>query len=129
MSDAKIKLVLPDPQKPRTVVWPCMIKQPADGGSFEQRVLDVRFKILSQKERERIFDEASKKEVPAGERRVPGGEALFDALVVEFPGFQDEAGQPVPFEIAADYLRREPAYRDAILTCFMNMIGGRLAGN
>lgn len=102
--------------KPSTVLWPCLIAVPQDGGTYENQSITVRFTIIPAGELEKLMDE---KGVRAG----------IDKVIVGFEGFNDETGQPVPTDTAKALLLQLNYCVMGFLEGYREMVSGRLLKN
>ncbi|WOI45843.1 hypothetical protein [Acidovorax sp. BLS4] len=72
-----------------TFTAPAAVYLPGDGGAHERVDFEVHFKRQPGRERDALNDRYLKGEIKNAE--------LLDEIVVGWRGFNDEAGQPVPY--------------------------------
>ena len=73
-------------KKKESFVWPVTIKTPADGGSYEEEVIDFTFKKFGEKEMKKLVEDKS---ITTKE--------LCKKFVIGWSGVTDESGQEVKF--------------------------------
>lgn len=120
--DNKVKMVFPAAGEKRTIVWPCTIDVPQEGGTTQPQLVDVRFNLISREEREKAFDNAVKE----GKR---GDLAVYDLVVAGFPTFMDANGALVGDAVAIPFFRAEDYRVTGIVRGFGEMNWGRPAKN
>lgn len=122
MAQTKVMLVFPGADAKRTIVWPCTVAVPQDGGTVLSFVVDVRFNLISRETYEKTFNDALAK----NER---GNLAVYDALVDGFPTFKNAAGDLVGDVDAKAFFRAEDFYVGGILQGFAQVRVGMPAKN
>lgn len=105
-----------------TYSWPVDLRVAMDGGKWESRKFDLRFRRLSQSRLDQVFEEAD-----AQALRV---DALLREIIVGWSGIVDEAGDALPFSQAAlDALLDLPGARRAIADAWRASLREGARGN
>lgn len=116
MSDIKSAQRFVFSDKPATVIWPCIVSVPKDGGVREEQTITTRFKVLPGDELKSLSDEGGDKKV-------------LDAVIVGFVDLCDQMGAPVRDDVAKAALLNLPYCVLAFVEGYYAMLGGRVAKN
>jgi hypothetical protein len=101
--------------QPMKCTWPCKVAVPVDGGSRQEQIVDVRFRVLDQ--------DATLAAYRSGDL------GLFDAVVDSFPTFERQGGGKVEKEDAVRFFRGRPFAVKGILEGYWEMLGLRQSKN
>lgn len=102
-------------KKVTTYTWPVPVFSPADGGGFNKETIDLEFLKISRSELEGMKDNV----------------ALLRKVVKGWKGYNDDAGEEIPFSVAAlDELLEDTAFVPCAAKAFWDSLNGAAqAGN
>jgi hypothetical protein len=122
-TDKKILLVFPSADDlERTIVWPCQVAVPKDGGAVEVQEIDAAFTIPTE-------DELKDYAVATFTLGRAASAALLEKHLKDFPGVKDDTGALVPFDKAKPVMLARPYVVDGLVSGLYNMARGRAAKN
>jgi hypothetical protein len=103
-------------KKPTSFKWPVIVKDPVDGGDFEESTFTATFKRMGRAEFSGLADK--------------GDAALIEKLLLGWSDINDEDGKPVPFTKENLKAQCDDGYwMRAVISAYSSTFDGARAGN
>jgi hypothetical protein len=108
----------------RTMLWPCTISVPLNGGLTEERLLVARFLLdhIAEKAHEALIAEANAALVSVDTY-------ITSKVLVGFDAFTNEGGTTIPDDAAIAFVMAKPFAVSGLMKGYMEMRAGRAAKN
>ena len=115
-------LVFVEDAPDRTILWPCIIPVPMNGGQVSEQEVTARFSVLPGDEHAKIVRQAA---MDGTDMNV----AVLTKVLRGFDALKNDAGETVPDDVAIATMMKRPYAVLGLIRGYMAMREGRVAKN
>lgn len=103
-------------KKKESFIWPVTMKLAADGGKYDEQVIDLEFRHMKDSELQKIL------------KKSKSDKEFCKAVVVGWKDVKDENSNPVDFSGFDDFLENVQ-FAATISTAYLKIVGGSVEKN